>query len=51
MKCVSVPEPARISANETVLREVSQENLIGYSDVVMCFVIPLNVTNVRAASH
>ena len=44
---IPVPEPARILANERALRE----DLIGYSNVVMCFVSPLNVTNMGAASH
>ena len=46
-----VPKPARISLNETVLQGMAQEDLIGYSDVVICFLSLLNVTNVRAASH
>ena len=48
---ILVPEPAGISANETELRGTAQEDLIGYSSMVICFVSLLNVTNMRAASH
>ena len=46
---MSLPEPARISANERALQGAAEEDLIGCSDVVMCFASPLNVTNMRAA--
>ena len=48
---IQVAEPARTSANERALRGAAQDNLIDYSDVVMCFVSMLNVKNMRAASH
>ena len=51
MKHQCLNQQATISENESMLQGVAQEDLIGYSDVVMCFVSPLNVTNVRAASH
>ena len=44
---IPVPKPATILENERALRE----DLIGYSNVVMCFVSPLNVTNMGATSH
>ena len=48
---IPLPEPARISANETEVQGTVQVDLIGYSNVIICFVSPLNVTQVRAASH
>ena len=48
---VPLPESGRILANERALQGTAQENLIGYSIVLMCFVILLNVTNGRATSH
>ena len=48
---IPVLEPARIVANETELQRIAQVDLISYSDVIICFVSLLNVTNVSAASH
>ena len=50
-KEMPLPEPARILANERVLQGAAEEDLIGCSNVVMCFVSLLNVTNMRAADH